>query len=283
MNKVILFFLILLSGNAWGETNVPEYFLDLYNRHSIIFNQKINNTYIEMCEELELKKDSGLNKRQYSQILFLHELFTGKYCINFTSGGVFEIPYVFHWITPNPRYEIVTLPDRVKLASVSPDFEFRRYKTFADIDRIPSLFFGDLFSAKPKYYHPECGKFYTFGWCSEREMAYNALLALLGYTCKIKQEGVHTWSEIWLTFEKPDGSLSIVILLVDNSVDIVQWKKVKGINKERWLRDYGKGTQINWYNRIARSENQLKKLKDMKVDDKQIQWIEKRVKKWLGL
>ena len=36
----------------------------------------------------------------------------------------------------------------------------------------------------------------TFGWCSEREMAFGALMAELGVSTKIKQEGIHVWSEM---------------------------------------------------------------------------------------
>ena len=222
MKKLIILYILLVASNTLGDTNVPEYFQDLYIRYSESFNQKIDKSYIKLCEELGLEKDNIQNRKQYSQILFYHKLFTGQYCINFSSGGVLKIPYVFHWVTPNPRHEIKSLQDDVKLSSVSPLAGFKQYKTFADIDRVPSLYIGDLFSKEPKYYHPKCGRFYTFGWCSEREMAYNALMSLFGYTCKIKQEGIHTWSEVWLTFTKSDGSSCIVIATVDNSVDIVE-------------------------------------------------------------
>ena len=65
---------------------------------------------------------------------------------------------------------------------------YKKYKSAADADRRPYLYLKDLVSKKNKYYHPECSGFYTFGWCSEREMAFNCLLAIMGYKCKIKQE-----------------------------------------------------------------------------------------------
>ena len=284
MKKIIILFYLLVAVNARGDTSVPEYFQDLYNRYSASYNRKIDSSYVKLCEELGLEKHNNQNKKQYSQIMFFHDLFTGQYCINFSSGGVFKIPYVFHWTTPNPRHEIISLKDNVKLSSVSPPKEFKQYKTFADIDRIPSLYIGDLFSGEPKYYHPKCGRFYSFGWCSEREMAYNALLSLLGYTCKIKQKGIHTWSEVWLTFYKSDGNSCKIIAVVDNSVDIVEYEKVRdGLTKYKWLKDYGEGTQIVWYNRMARSEIQLKKLQNIRIKGKQIKWIEKSVRDWFGI
>ena len=109
-------------------------------------------------------------------------------------------------------------------------------------------------------------------------------MSLLGFTCKIKQEGIHTWSEAWLTFIKPEGSPCIVIATIDNSVDIVEWKKApEGLKKETWLKDYGEGTQVNWYNKIARSKEQLDKLKNIQVKENKTEWIESSVKEWLGL
>lgn len=284
MKKIIILYVLLIVGNAWGDTTVPEYFVSLNKRYSAHYNKKISMEYENMCEELGLEKDNSQNKKKYSQIMFFHELFTGQYCINFSSGGVFNIPYVFHWTTPNPRHEIKYLQDNVKLSSVSPPNGFKQYKTFADIDRVPSLYIGDLFSKEPKYYHPKCGSFYTFGWCSEREMAYNALMSLFGYTCKIKQEGIHTWSEVWLTFDKSDGTPCNIIAVIDNSVDIEEWQKApENLVKESWLRDYGKGTQINWYNKMARSNDQLEKLKNTAINRDQVEWIENRVKEWLGI
>ena len=281
MKKLILIMTFLIASNTWGDTNVPDYFEGLYNRYSAQISKRYSRDYNRAVRELGLE-DNNQNRKKYFQIIFYHELFTGKYCIDFTYGGVFKIPYVFHWTDPNPRHDIISLKHNKKLSSVSPPPEFSRYKSFADIDRVPSLFIGDLFSEEPKYYHPDCGSFYTFGWCSEREMAFNALLTLLGYTCKIRQEGIHTWSEIWIAHKKSDGSSVNAVVIIDNSVDLVNWEKAPaGFTKERWLNDCGEGTQIEWYNKKARSKDELEKLKSMTIKGEQIKWIEKCVRDWL--
>ncbi len=284
MKKLILIITFLIALNAAGDTNVPEYFESLYSRYSGQISIKYYSDYNKIVQNFDLKKENIENRKVCFQLMFFHELFTGKYCIDFSRGGVFRIPYVFHWRTPNPRHDIISLVHNKKLSSVSSSREFNRYKSFADIDRVPSLYIGDLFSGTPKYYHPDCGKFYTFGWCSEREMAFNALLTLLGYTCKIKQQGIHTWSEVWLNFKNSDGGSVNAVMIVDNSVDIIEWEKVPaGLTMDKWLKDYGEGTQINWYNKKARSKSELEKLKNRSVKETQVRWIEKSVCDWLGL
>ncbi len=281
MRKMILF-LLLCAQTAWGQTSIPEYFQGLYVNHLSEYKKSKNKEYKRFCEEFNLYYENQQNQKNYFQILFIHDLFTGSFCIDFTSGGVLKIPYVFHWKQPNPRHSITMLSRKQLLSEVVPPDEFKRYKTFADIDRVPSLYIGDLFSIEPRYYHPKCGKFYTFGWCSEHEMAYNAILTILGYSCKIKQKGIHTWSEVWLPFIKTNSKACYLSAMIDNSVDIVKWEAIpKQIKKGTWLNDYGAGTQINWYNKIARSDSQLNKIRAMTVTQKQTKWIEKSVIKWL--
>jgi hypothetical protein len=153
------------------------------------------------------------------------------------------------------------IPESVKLKSVNPPREFGRYKTYADIDRVPSLFLSDLVTDKPKYYREDCGYFHTFGWCSEREMAYTALLKCLGYKGKIKQSGIHTWSESIARFIKDDSTNSYMIAKVDNTFNTISWKSIDSTRIiSEWLTDYGSGSQIEWYNKVAKSIEQQNKL-----------------------
>ncbi len=283
MKKSFFLIVLLFVQNAWGQATLPEYFESLYTRHSPVYKKLKYEDYDKISKKFGLDKDNQQNQKNYFQILFFHDLFTGAFCIDFTSGGMLEIPYVFHWQKPNPRHSITYLSKSLPLSKVDPPKEFRRYKTYGDIDRIPSLYIGDLFSKEPKYYHPTCGKFYTFGWCSEREMAYNAVLAMSGYKCKIKQKGIHTWSEVWLVFKKTDGTSLNLSASIDNSIDRVDWKIIpKGINQKDWIKEWGAGTQIRWYNNVIKSEAEKKKLMQMTVSSDDTQWIDEKVKKWFS-
>ena len=58
------------------------------------------------------------------------------------------------------------------------------------------MFLNDLVSISPKYHHNDCGKFYTFGWCGEREMSFVALLKNMGFSAKVVAKGIHAWTEV---------------------------------------------------------------------------------------
>jgi hypothetical protein len=176
------------------------------------------------------------------------------------------IPYFWHWVEPNPRHEILLLPDSVALATVPPPAPYERYQTMADIDRLPVLYLGDLVTDQPKYAHPVCGRFFTFGWCSEREISYTALMQLLGYEGKIVQSGIHTWSAIRCVFKEVAGGAKVLTAEVDNTFDFVLWEDVpEGTIASEWTDDIGEGTQIRWYNRQARSVEQLAALRAVEV------------------
>lgn len=280
----VLFFLMFLIcfHDSHASSTMPEFFQDIYTRYEQDYARTKNRDYVRFCRKFGLNRDNPENRRVFYQINFVHDLFTGSYCINFATGGVLGLPYVWHWTSPNPRHSITWTPNSIPLSKIKPPADFARYKTFADIDRVPSLYIGDLFSGKPKYFHPKTGEFYSFGWCSEREMAYSALMTLFGYECKVRQEGIHTWSEIWCECAGPGGSKAIICAYVDNSVDIVKWSKPKQ-TLDKWRRDIGSGTTLKWYNDTFCSASQKKKLREMTLTRDQTRWIEKRVAKWLGV
>ena len=115
------------------------------------------------------------------------------------------------------------------------------------IDRVPALYLVDLVTQTPGYAHPTCGSFSTFGWCSEREMSFVALMDLLGYKGKLRQSGVHTYSELWCEFETATGNELVLSARVDNTFDSVSWRPVSAYTGlDSWLQDIGTGTQIAW-------------------------------------
>jgi len=280
---ITLLILLLQPSGVQAQSNLPEFFDDLFIKFLPDY-QKLNiRDYQRFCEQNNLDKSNIQNQKQFYKINFYHDLFTGNGASNYVTGGMLKIPYVWHWVDPNPRHSIMFLPDSTLLSSMKPPPGFGRYKTFADLDRVPFVYFSDLVSERPAYYHRRCGSFYTFGWCSEREMAFSALMTLYNYDCKIKQEGIHTWSEIWLEFKKSDGSTKIFIVKVDNTFNIVDWTEIAArVEKAVWQKDYGNGTQVEWYNNKARSKSQIQELNMIIVSNAVKERIEEMVNKALN-
>lgn len=248
------------------QYDLKGFFQELFDNFSEDYQKLRYPEYRTLCNQYNLIKENKKNQDKYFQIYFIHDLLTGNGAINCSSGGLLEIPYFWHWVNPNPRHSILNLPDSILLSEMKAPGRFKNYKSYADIDRIPVLFLTDLLSENPKYYHPDCGSFYTFGWCSEREMTFVALLSIFGYDVKIKQSGIHTWSEIWLSFNQEDDQECDIILQVDNTFDEVDWyEPLSGTTEPLWIEDFGEGSNIRWYNEMANSEYQLQSIREIKV------------------
>jgi hypothetical protein len=271
--KIIVITILLLQffclGSAFAQVTIPEFFHDLFETYQNDYRALRESEYKSFCRSLDLAEADTTNMRAFLTVRFFHDLFTGCGAVDCVRGGILRIPYFWHWTDPNPRHSIVFLPDSVALSTVSPPPEYARYKSHADIDRVPVLFIGDLVRKSPQYFHSGCGSFYTFGWCSEREMAFVAIIGEMGFKGKILQDGIHTWSEIRFECRIRDGSFRPVVAVVDNTFDTIRWEALRtDASMEEWLRDVGSGTHIAWYNRKARSRGQIEKLNEMRVPDR---------------
>ncbi len=184
----------------------------------------------------------------------------------------------------NPRYQIRSIRESKRLKLIKPPPEYGKYKSFADIDRLPTLFYKDLFSPHPLYSHPDFGRFYTFGWCSEREMAFVCLVRGLGIKlAKVVVESGHSWSELLLTFHSTKGRRVLFLCTVDNTYDRVSFKDVgRKLITKKWFNDFGKEKMGKWYNQKARSLEQSRRLKRMRVPLKSSRRIERLVVDYLN-
>lgn len=256
-----------------------SFFDKLFKEHYTKFKEKNSDEFNQICDKYRLDAKDEENQKTFCQVRFYHDLLTGNGASDCVKGGILQIPYFWHWIDPNPRHEILKLPDSTKHGSLKPPKEFARYKSYADIDRVPSLFLTDLVSETPGYYHPDCGEFYSFGWCSEREMSYCSLMSGNGYKCKIKQEGIHTWSEVWASFRTKDSVMIPLYAVVDNTFDYMRWVFLdSSINQKEWLTtDYGSGSNVAWYNEVFRSGEQMKNVRDIKVPLEASNRIEEKI------
>jgi len=249
-----LFLSLVIFINQLHAKNLPEFFEELYEKHKTEYKELKTKEFNNFCARYQVNNKNEDNKDKFSKIHFFHDLFTGESAEDCTYAGVFEIRYFWHWVNPNPRHEIKRLPGKNSLDDIKPPKRFSRYKNYASIDRVPSLFLGDLVSDTPGYFHEECGEFYTFGWCSEREMAFTSLMSFFGFEGKIKQEEIHVWSMFWVPFIDISGKEIYRIAMVDNTFDLINWEiPSRRITKKTWMNKIGSGQTIEWYNKKARS------------------------------
>jgi hypothetical protein len=173
----------------YKESAIPGFFDQVFRNHYPAFKEKHMDEYKSLCESHSLKFNDTLNQERFFRLLFFQQMMTSESPINCSQKGALKIPYFWNWVNPNPRSEILSLVHGRTLDKVSAGIEFSKYKSYAFIDRIPSLFLHDLVSEKAGYFHPSCDTIYTFGWCSEREMAFNLLMSFYHYHGKVIVSG----------------------------------------------------------------------------------------------
>jgi hypothetical protein len=258
---------LIMNLTAQAEMNFSEFIGYLFLKHEPEYTSQNFNNYKDFCNQFNIAVVNEDNKRKYLFLSFYHDCFTGESALDYSSGGFFRIPYFWHWVEPNPRHEIIFEPESLSLNQIKPPQRFNRYKSYADIDRTPSLFLSDLVFDTPRYYHPECGEFYTFGWCSEREMSFVLLMSLFNYTGKIHQSGIHVRSEFLVTFILEDSSDVKLIAEVDNTFNILNWKLPDSEALEDWENDFGEGESVRWYNQVAHSEVESRIVREIIVSE----------------
>lgn len=275
--------LLLMISPACSRASLPSFFQQLFLEVEPSYAKLRASEFETFCASYGLDSLSADNRRIFLAVHFFHDLFTCSSASNCSRGGILQIPYFWHWVDPNPRHSIILLPDSTELVDVRPPAPYTRYRTFADIDRVPALYFADLITETPKYSHLQCGSFFTFGWCSEREMSFIALMTSIGYRGKIQQQGIHMYSVLWCEFDARNGEKKVLAANVDNTFDSISWHAVSNnATLDGWLRDIGSGTEIGWYNRVARSEEQREKLRAMPVSDATRQRILEQVREALN-
>ncbi len=227
---------------SYQKVNPFDFFRKVYTNHRKGIQNHYKEQFRRFCKAYSIHPNYKPNEDLFYQILFYHKLFTSSGAIDGDRSGVLRIPYFWHWVANNPRYQIRSIRKSRRLKSIKPPPEYGKYKSFADIDRLPTLFYKDLFSPRQLYSHPDFGRFYTFGWCSEREMAFVCLVKGLGIKYgKVVVEGGHSWSEVLLTFHNRKGRKVLYLCTVDNTFDQVSFKRVSHqFNINKWFKDFGK-------------------------------------------
>ncbi|GMT49872.1 MAG: hypothetical protein IEMM0008_1411 [bacterium] len=270
--------------HTYKKVNPFDFFVQVYYNHREGIQNRYEGNFKRFCEAYSINPYDKKNQDLFYSILFYHQLFTSSGPVDGDRSGVLRILYFWHWVENNPRYQIRSIRTSKRLKLMKPPLQYAKYKSFADIDRLPALFYKDLFSPHLLYSHPDFGRFYTFGWCSEREMAFVCLLRGLGVQhTKVVVEGGHSWSELLLTFHNTKRRKVHYLCTVDNTYDQVSFKVVSHrLNIKKWVNDFGKDKMSKWYNQKARSPEQYKQIQRMRVPLKSSRHIERLVVNYLN-
>jgi hypothetical protein len=263
-----------VEANNYSVNSIPAFFEAVVNEHMNELKIIDSTLFEQLCTSNYLDHENPKNIKYFYTLSFLHKFFTCQNAGNGSRGGIINIPYYWHWVNPNPRHEIILNTFNIKLNDVKPPTEFSKYKSFADIDRTPFLFLSELFLDKPKYYSTLCDTFSTFGWCSEREMAFVCLLDILGYKGKVIAENNHSWSEFIIPMNNNKKETQQFKVTVDNTFDLMDWNKISSNEVNLWNAYQGQSKQANWYNLKAHSEKEKEQISLFPISNIAIKRIE---------
>jgi hypothetical protein len=245
---------------TYTPSSIPAFLKLLVKNHKHDYLVLDSIYYNDFFRKNELNAIDSTNIEKYYTLKILHDLFTSETASNCSKGEVLNIPYQWHWVSPNPRHTIRYVESGKLLSVTKPPVEFGKYNSCADIDRTPYLFLSDLFATKSKYYSESCDTFPSFGWCSEREMAFVCLLDILGYSGKVMVNGGHSWSEFVVPMKTKDGNSKKFCVSVDNTFNKLNWVEIKDKDVEAWKKYFGDSPQANWYNQKAHAVNDKNKI-----------------------
>jgi hypothetical protein len=265
-----------LKARFYDSLNIPEFFKTFCQNHIETYSILYFSEFQDFCSANDLNTKDSINKTHYFSLKILHDLFTSQNASNGSMGEISKIPYFWHWTSPNPRYTIRFTENNSLLKDSKPPLQFAKYQSFADIDRTPYLFLSDWLSPEFRYYSKATDSFSTFGWCSEREMAFVCLTTLLGYQGKVVTSGNHSWSELTVSMGSKQET-SLFRVKIDNTFNSVQWTKTDKKETELWLKELGSSQLPKWYNQKAYSKEEAIKLRNHVVSKKAMQRLENQM------
>ncbi len=266
----------------YDSLNIPQFFQTVAANHTkdyLLFD----SSYYYYCENYGLDTEDSLNQRNYFTVKIIHDLLTSEESSDCSKGNILDIPYMWHYQEDNPRHKIYFTATNTLLVDSAPPAEFKRYRSYADIDRTPYFYLSDLLQESPKYYSPSCDTFCTFGWCSEREMAFTALMRTLGFNAKVDAPGIHSWTEMIIPMRTIDGKTIDFKARVDNTYDIFDLEQqVDKAFITEWEKELGDEKIPRWYNSQAFSKKEAAGLKDYIVPKGASERIETKLVNYLN-
>lgn len=103
--KHLLFFFlwaVLIFPCGLRAENFPGFMDSLYKDNKTEIDAVLLETYIEGMAQVDGNLKDDQNKNRVIPMIFYHLLFTCTDATNCIRGGILEIPYFWHWVSPNP-------------------------------------------------------------------------------------------------------------------------------------------------------------------------------------
>lgn len=270
-----------IVAHSYSDTTIPQFFKSYIGNHLAQFRRLDGSKYSAFCATYNLNTTDSQNARLFFTVEIIHRLLTSKTAANGSVGDIISIPYYWHWVNPNPRYDIYQVDNNSRLITLPTLRMYPKYGSFADIDRTPYLFISDLFGDYPKYRSSLCDSFSTFGWCSEREMAFVTIMEMTGIRGKVIAEGNHSWSILKIPMSDNANKVRLFKVKVDNTFDQVSWNELTKEDLVRWDTYYGNVPLSGWYNAQAHSQKENARLASVRLSPSAIKHIEDATIKYL--
>jgi len=268
---------VILKLHTYDSLTIPDFFQTFCQNHLETYLSVNNSEYNEFCSVNTLNALDSNNKSHFFTLKILHDLFTSQNASNGSVGDITKIPYFWHWTDPNPRYSILFTHNNTLLKKTKPYPKFEKYQSFADIDRTPYLFLSDWLAPEFRYYTEETDSFSTFGWCSEREMAFVCLTTLLHFKGKVVTSGNHSWSEFTVPMKLTNKETQLFRVNIDNTFNSILWSKTNKNESDRWFLDLGNSQLPKWYNQKALSAEEAMLIKTHKASKKAMAKMERQI------
>ena len=200
-----------------------------------------------------------------AKLAYMHMLLTCYYSVDGDTSGGFGIPYFWNYTNHNPRENIVHIKKGKTLKQL-PAVAGTQGASMATLDRTPLIFWGDFMTEEPQYSYEHISAFYSFGWCSEREMAFKAWLGVVGIKSTIGIRADHVWTEVDLP------GMPGYFLFIDNTFNRFE---IWPVSKRPKLEVGNK--YINWYNQQGSDKTIQKKLASLTISPKRASSLEHQI------
>jgi hypothetical protein len=231
-----------------------------------VFQKKSVQESVVLKQELQNAgyKLSGIDSldRLVTRLAYMHMLLTCYYSVDGDTSGGFGIPYFWNYTNHNPRENITNIQKGKTLKQLPSSAS----GTMATLDRTPVIFWADFTTDEPQYSYEGISAFYSFGWCSEREMAFKAWLGVAGIKSTIGIKADHVWTEVDLP------GMPGYFLFIDNTFNRFEvWPLSR-----KPPREVG-NKYINWYNQQGSDKTIQKKLAGLVISSKRAARLEHQI------
>jgi len=262
MKKTLLFSFVFLFVTQVHSSTLLNVFDSLFRSPAVQQSAVLNAMVQKMVDGKNLQPASINLIRE---VVFYHCLLTSSNAQNGNRYGALQLPYFWNYGAVNPRDSIYLIAANKPLRKCPPPKGFEKYQSYASVDRTPLLFWSDVATDEPKYKWRGIS-FHSFGWCSEREMAFKALMVTKQLKTSICFEGIHVWNEIVLPND------SNFVLKIDNTFNECVLISSKNKTKENLSDKY-----LTWYNSVSKSPAMIQSLLKVVVSAKRANEIEQQV------